>query len=74
MRNPAASFGVAERGHVPPLLDGRLKDLLAGKKIAMTGVTGFIGEQMLWAFLNDCPQTRTAVLAVSYTHLRAHET
>lgn len=62
MRNPAASFGVAERGHVPPLLDGRLKDLLAGKKIAMTGVTGFIGEQMLWAFLNDCPQTRTAVL------------
>ncbi|WP_367113117.1 HAD-IB family phosphatase [uncultured Tessaracoccus sp.] len=62
MRNPAASFGVAERLHVPPLLDGRLRDLLAGKRIAMTGVTGFIGEQMLWSFLNDCPDTRTAVL------------
>lgn len=61
-RPPASTFGVAERVHVPPLLDGRLRDLLAGKKIAMTGVTGFIGEQMLWAFLNDCPETRTAVL------------
>lgn len=62
MRNPAASFGVAERVHTPPLLDGRLRDLLAGKKVAMTGVTGFIGEQMLWAFLNDLPDTQTAVL------------
>lgn len=61
-RPPASSFGVAERVHVPPLLDGRLRDLLDGKKIAMTGVTGFIGEQMLWAFLNDCPGTKTAVL------------
>ena len=26
-----------------PLLDGRLRYLLAGRKIVMTGVTGFIG-------------------------------
>ncbi|NLE97299.1 MAG: HAD-IB family hydrolase [Propionibacterium sp.] len=59
---PASSFGVAEQMHVPPLLDGRIRDLLDGKKVAMTGVTGFIGEQMLWAFLGECPGTRTAVL------------
>ena len=33
-------------------LDGRLRDLLAGKKIVMTGVTGFIGEQLLWKILD----------------------
>lgn len=62
VKPPASSFGAADQVHTPPLLDGRIRDLLAGKKIAMTGVTGFIGEQMLWAFLNDCPETRTAVL------------
>lgn len=62
MTNPSASFGVAEQVHVPPLLDGRLRAMLAGKKIAMTGITGFIGEQMLWAFLNDLPDTTLAVL------------
>lgn len=62
MTLPAASFGEARHTHTPPLLDGRLADLLAGKKVAMTGVTGFIGEQMLWAFLRDCPNTSTAVL------------
>ena len=36
-------------------LDGRLKDLLAGKKILMTGVTGFIGEQLLWKILTELP-------------------
>ena len=46
----------------PPLLTGRIAELLAGKKIAMTGVTGFIGEQMLWKFLTECPDTTTAVL------------
>ena len=38
-----------------PLLDGRLRDLLAGKKILMTGVTGFIGEQLLWKILTELP-------------------
>ena len=45
-----------------PLLDGRLRDLLAGKKILMTGVTGFIGEQLLWKILTDLPDTTPAVL------------
>ena len=41
---PASTFGTASVVHTPPLLDGRISDLLAGKKIVMTGVTGFIGE------------------------------
>ena len=61
---PRTSFGAPEstRLHTPPLLTGRIAELLAGKKIAMTGVTGFIGEQMLWKFLTECPDTTTAVL------------
>ncbi len=61
---PRTSFGASEstRLHTPPLLTGRIAELLAGKKIAMTGVTGFIGEQMLWKFLTECPETTTAVL------------
>ncbi|HYP44550.1 MAG TPA: HAD-IB family hydrolase [Propionibacteriaceae bacterium] len=45
-----------------PRLDGRLRDLLAGKKIVMTGVTGFIGEQLLWKILTELPETTPAVL------------
>ena len=45
-----------------PALDGRLRDLLAGKKILMTGVTGFIGEQLLWKILTELPDTTPAVL------------
>ena len=61
---PRTSFGASEstRLHTPPLLTGRIAELLAGKKIAMTGVTGFIGEHMLWKFLTECPDTTTAVL------------
>ena len=61
---PRSSFGASEstRLHTPPLLTGRIAELLAGKKVAMTGVTGFIGEQMLWKFLTECPETTTAVL------------
>ncbi len=43
-------------------MGGRLKDLLAGKKIVMTGVTGFIGEQLLWKILTELPETKPAVL------------
>ena len=43
-------------------LDGRLRDLLAGKKIVLTGVTGFIGEQLLWKILTELPDTTAAVL------------
>jgi FlaA1/EpsC-like NDP-sugar epimerase len=43
-------------------LDGRLRDLLVGKKIVLTGVTGFIGEQLLWKILTELPETRPSVL------------
>jgi len=43
-------------------LDGRLRDLLAGKKIVMTGVTGFIGEQLLWKILTELSDTVPSVL------------
>ena len=61
---PADTFRrsvVADRSD-RPLLDGRLRDLLAGKKILMTGVTGFIGEQLLWKILTELPDTTPAVL------------
>lgn len=72
---PRTSFGAAEstRLHTPPLLTGRIKDLLAGKKIGMTGVTGFIGEQILWKVLSECPKTRTAVLVRRKGSLSAAE-
>lgn len=59
---PKSTFGDAVATHVPPLLTGRLKDLLAHKLIVMTGVTGFIGEQILWKVLTDLPDTRVGVL------------
>ena len=45
-----------------PALAGRLRDLLAGQKLVITGVTGFIGEQLLWKILTELPDTRPAVL------------
>ncbi|GAB3704780.1 HAD-IB family hydrolase [Mariniluteicoccus flavus] len=45
-----------------PLLDGRLKDILAGKFAVLTGVTGFIGEQILWKVLTELPDTTMGVL------------
>ena len=45
-----------------PALPGRLRDLLAGKKVVITGVTGFIGEQLLWKMLTELPETRPSVL------------
>ena len=61
---PASTFGAVRSRtlHVPPLLDGRIADLLDGKKIVMTGVTGFIGEQLLWKVLAQCPGTTVGVL------------
>ena len=50
-----------DRFHIQHL-DGRLRDLLAGKNIVMTGVTGFIGEQLLWKILTELPETRPSVL------------
>jgi alcohol-forming fatty acyl-CoA reductase len=54
-------------------LDGRLRDLLAGKKIVMTGVTGFIGEQLLWKILTELPETTPAVLVRRKGSASAHD-
>lgn len=72
---PRSSFGVPDtaRVHTPPLLTGRISELLDGKKIVMTGVTGFIGEQILWTFLSDCPGTTTSVLVRRKGSVSAHE-
>ncbi len=60
---PASAFSSeSSPTHAPPLLTGRIADLLRGKKIVMTGVTGFIGEQLLWKVLTECPDTRIGVL------------
>ncbi|GAA3857726.1 HAD-IB family hydrolase [Tessaracoccus defluvii] len=70
---PASTFGTASVVHTPPLLDGRISDLLAGKKIVMTGVTGFIGEQLLWKVLRDCPDTTTGVIVRRKGSVTAHQ-
>lgn len=60
---PAATFGTTGvMQQPPPLLTGPISELLAGKKIALTGVTGFIGEQVLWKLLTESPETKVAVL------------
>ncbi|MDN5725725.1 MAG: HAD-IB family hydrolase [Propionibacteriales bacterium] len=61
-RGAAAWFGDPAVDLTGPLLEGRLADLLADKMIMMTGVTGFIGEQLLWKILTDLPATTAAVL------------
>ncbi len=72
---PRSSFGASDHAgvHTPPLLTGRIRDLLAGKKIVMTGVTGFIGEQMLWKVLTECPDVTTAVLVRRKGSVTAHQ-
>ena len=57
----------------PPPLPGRIADLLAGKKIVMTGVTGFIGEQILWKVLTELPDTRIGVLVRRKGSVSAHD-
>ncbi len=69
MSAPASAFRrLADQEHTAartspvPTLDGRLRDLLDGKVIVLTGVTGFIGEQILWKVLTELPGTTPAVL------------
>lgn len=59
---PAHAFQRLPHDEQRPRLSGRLKDLLAGKKIVLTGVTGFIGEQILWKILTELPDTTASVL------------
>ncbi|AQP44480.1 HAD-IB family hydrolase [Tessaracoccus flavus] len=75
VKPPASTFGAvkSETLHVPPLLDGRIADLLDGQKIVMTGVTGFIGEQILWKVLAECPGTTVGVLVRPKGSVTAHQ-
>ena len=41
---------------------GRVEDVLAGKRMLVTGVTGFVGEALLERVLSDLPQTRLVLL------------
>ena len=41
---------------------GRIADVLAGKRILLTGVTGFVGEALLERILFDLPDTRVVVV------------
>ncbi|MCW2810626.1 MAG: hypothetical protein JWP61_1084, partial [Friedmanniella sp.] len=73
-RTPAAGEeGEPSVGHPVQHLDGRLRDLLAGKKIVMTGVTGFIGEQLLWKILTELPDTVPSVLVRRKGSASAHD-
>jgi alcohol-forming fatty acyl-CoA reductase len=63
----------ADTGRSVQRLDGRLRDLLAGKKIVMTGVTGFIGEQLLWKILTELPDTTPVVLVRRKGSASAHD-
>lgn len=56
-----------------PRLDGRLKDLLAGQVVVLTGVTGFIGEQILWKILTELPDTTPALLVRPKGSTTAHQ-
>src|SRR3954468_24735214 len=40
----------------------RIADLLAGKRLLLTGVTGFVGEALLERILHDLPDTSVVVL------------
>ena len=68
----AASDAIKRRPSVQRL-DGRLRDLLAGKKIVMTGVTGFIGDQLLWKILTELPDTTPVVLVRRKGSASAHD-
>jgi HAD superfamily hydrolase (TIGR01490 family) len=72
-RGASAAGDAIKRRPSVQRLDGRLRDLLAGKKIVMTGVTGFIGEQLLWKILTELPDTTPAVLVRRKGSASAHD-
>ncbi|MFB3739247.1 MAG: SDR family oxidoreductase, partial [Candidatus Velamenicoccus archaeovorus] len=54
------SEAAPERGRTPRATS--IVRRLAGKKVLVTGVTGFLGQAVLERLLTDFPQTRVAVL------------
>ena len=45
-----------------PVTQPRIADALAGKKVLLTGVTGFVGEALLERILHDLPDTSVTVV------------
>src|SRR4051794_16305441 len=45
-----------------PVAADRIADLLAGKRLLLTGVTGFVGEALLERILHDLPDTSVVVV------------
>jgi HAD superfamily hydrolase (TIGR01490 family) len=45
-----------------PVTQPRIADALAGKKVLLTGVTGFVGEALLERILHDLPDTSVVVV------------
>ena len=58
-RPPASTFGVADHDavHVPPLLEGRITDLLDGKKIVLVSILR-AGTGILDGMLSVVPGAR----------------
>ena len=40
----------------------RLAELLAGKRLLLTGVTGFVGQALLERLVHDLPDTRVLLM------------
>ena len=60
-----------------------ISDSLSGRRIAITGSTGFLGTAIVEKLLRSVPDCELVLIVrpgrrgagpVSYTHLRAHET
>ena len=50
-----------------------LREALAGKRLLLTGVTGFLGEALLERLLSDLPETSLVVLVRSQSTRTAHD-
>jgi alcohol-forming fatty acyl-CoA reductase len=51
----------------------RIADLLAGRRLLLTGVTGFVGEALLERILHDLPDTSVVVVVRARGGMSAHD-
>ncbi|HET7310355.1 MAG TPA: SDR family oxidoreductase, partial [Mycobacteriales bacterium] len=51
----------------------RIADILAGRRILLTGVTGFVGEALLERILHDLPETSVVVVVRARGALSAND-
>ncbi len=59
---PARGTGPAARPRPGRAADGTIVERLAGRRVLLTGVTGFLGQAVLARLLLDFPATRLALL------------